>query len=495
MLLAQLRQQLDAYRAHQALLKLAPDAVLVGGAVRDLLLGDVIHDLDYVLPGAALIAARRLGDAIGGAYYPMDGPRGIGRVVWRPTAETRLVIDVSTWRGSSLDEDLRARDFTINAIALLADGQVCDPLDGVEDLMARRLRPCSSVSLETDPLRILRAVRFLFQFRLQPHVGMEELVAAATPGLDAISPERQRDELAKILALPDPQDAVRQLQAWNLLRRFFPALVRLIGIEQSTPHVCDAYEHSLATLRWQARIDRLLRGVAAPTTELDQIIIDALASISPDLRAYLDQAFVPDRPRWLWLRFAALAHDWGKAATRSSAEDGRIRFLGHEAISAELSAGWLEQYRCASSEIEYVRRLCQGHMRPIHLSQRDRTPSRRALYRFYRDLGDAAPAALLLHIADHLATYGPEIVPNDFREHLLVVAAMLEPMTAAGEQNILPTPLLNGNDLIKLFDLQPGPRIGELLEALREAQAVGEVGSRGEAERWVGEIIKRKALT
>jgi tRNA nucleotidyltransferase/poly(A) polymerase len=490
MLFAKLRQQPAAYPAHQALLKLAPDAILVGGAVRDLLLGDVVYDLDYVLPSDALVAARRLGDALGGAYYPLDEQRNFGRVVWKRSDEEILVIDLASLAGTSLEQDLLARDFTVNAIALLPDGDLYDPLGGETDLEQRLLRPCSPHSLLDDPLRVLRAVRFLFKYRLQPAAGLDELVAAAAPGLEAISLERQRDELLKIFALSEPHYAFLQLQAWNLARRFFPALVRLIGIEQSPPHVYDVYEHSLITLRWMARIDRLLRDNATtPATELEQAITDALAPFSTDLLAYLDQKFVPDRPRWLWLRFAALAHDWGKAATRSLAEDGRVRFLGHEAISAELSADWLEQYRCAGAEIAYVRRVCKGHMRPIHLSQGERTPSRRALYRFYRDLGDAAPGALLLHIADHLATYGPDLDPVDFQRHLRVVAVMLEPMTAAAEESILPTLLLNGNDLIGLFDLEQGPRIGELLEGLREAQAVGEVSSREEAVRWIREHL------
>jgi len=488
MLLAKLRQQPAANQAHQTLLKLAPAAILVGGAVRDLLLGDVVHDLDYVLPGDALAVARRLGDAIGGAYYPLDEQRNFGRVVWNWSDEGILVIDLSLLAESSLNRDLQARDFTINAIALLPGGDLYDPLGGETDLKQRLLRPCSPHSLLDDPLRVLRAVRFLFKLHLRPAPGLDELVAAAAPGLEAISPERQRDELLKILALPEPHYAFLQLQAWNLMRRFFPALVRLIGIEQSPPHVYDVYEHSLITLRWMARIDRLLR-TDAPSTALEQVIVDVLAPFSPDLQTYLDQEFVPDRPRWLWLRFAALAHDWGKAATRSLAEDGRVHFLGHEAISAELSADWLEQYRCAGAEIDYVRRVCKGHMRPIHLSQGERTPSRRALYRFYRDLGDAAPGVLLLHIADHLATYGPDLDPVDFQRHLRIVAVMLEPMTAAAEESILPTLLLNGNDLIGLFDLEQGPYIGVLLEALREAQAVGEVSSREEAVRWTREHL------
>ncbi len=435
MLITKLHQQANAYRAHKTFLQIAPEAVLVGGAVRDLLLDRGIHDLDYVLPGDALSCARRLGDALGAAFYPLDERRGIGRVVWQTSTGERLVIDVAALQGDSLDEDLLARDFTLNAIGLGVDGRVYDPLHGMIDIETGILRTCTPDSLMKDPVRILRAVRFICKFDLQADATLPELVASAMPGLDLTSPERQRDELLKIMALPEPEKALNLLHAWHLEERYFPELADLRRLEQSPPHSYNTYRHSLVTLRWMARIDELCRLGSAPTVDLESAILLELAPFRSLVQEYLNQLLIPDRPRWLWLRFAAVAHDWGKASTRSEDEHGRIRFLGHEAISAELASSWQERYHCASSEIHFVRQVCKGHMRPIALSQGERMPSRRSLYRFYRDLGDAAPGVILLHIADHLATYGPTIELSDFRRHLKFVAAMLEPMlTMDGEQ-------------------------------------------------------------
>jgi len=484
-----LQRQFDTYHAHQTLLNIAPDAVLVGGAVRDLLLDRGLHDLDYVLVGDALAAARQLGDALGGAYYPLDERRGTGRVIWQTPAGDRIVVDVAALSGNSLDEDLLARDFTINAIAMNADGSLYDPLHGIDDLYAGILHTCAPDSLQKDSVRILRAVRFIYQFRLQPDATLLESIGSAMPGLDLISPERQRDELLKIVALPEPQKALNTLHTWHLEERYFPELTHLQWIEPSPPHIYGVYQHTIATLQWMARIDELYRLDSASSEDLESVILQELSSFRDLLRDYLNQLLVPDHPRWLWLRFTALAHDWGKAVTYSQSEDGRVRFLGHEAVSAELAGNWLERYHCASNEIEFVRQVCKGHMRPISLSRGERLPGRRSLYRFYRDLGDAAPGVILLHIADHLATYGPTIELDDFQRHLKFVSFMLGPMIATDELNMNPPALLNGKDLITIFGLEPGPHFGELLEALREAQAVGEVSSREQAVRWVLERI------
>jgi len=490
MLLTKLQQQTGAYLAHQTLLKIAPNSVMVGGAVRDLLLDRVLHDLDYVLAGNALFTARRLANALGGAFFPLDERRDIGRIVWQTSTGDRLIIDVAALRGNNLDEDLQARDFTINAITLGADGYLYDPLHGGQDIQTASLRLCSPDSLLRDPVRILRAVRFIHQFGLRPDAELVALVGSASLGLDMISPERQRDELLKILALPEPQDALNTFRAWNLEERFFPELADLRGIEQPSPHVYNAHRHSLVTLRWMSCIDALHRLDFTPAGDLESAIFHELAPYRRKLQAYLNHLLVPDRPRWLWLRFAALAHDWGKAATASLAEDGRVRFWGHEAISAELAGHWLERKHCASSEISFVSLVCKGHMRPIFLSQGERPPTRRSRYRFYRDLGNAAPGVVLLHLADYLATYGLSIEPDDLKRHLQFVSLMLEPILETDSQQYLaPKPLLSGSDLIELFGLASGPRIGELLEALCEAQAVGEVTDQDHAVVWIRERL------
>lgn len=481
-----------ARRAHQTTLALAPDACLVGGAVRDLLLAIPPKDLDYILAGNALNTARRVADQLGAAYYPLDERRGLGRVVWKQQTgqgDEILVIDYATLAEKTPADDLNERDFTLNAILLQPDGTIFDPLGGAEDLRTRRLRPCRPDSLPNDPVRILRAARFLFTFHLHPDPSLEAQVRAAAPLLGTISPERRRDELFKLLLLPEPHQPLTQLDAWGVLKAVFPDLTAAKNIEQSPPHVYDVYDHSLVTLRWLARLDRLLRAETTPSDEIEVATFATLAPYQTELRRYLEHELVPGRPRWLWLRLAALAHDWGKPAARSEDADGRIRFFGHEDISARLVVAWAEAYRCGAGETALARQLCLHHMRPHYLSEHEGAiPSRRSLYRLYRDLGDDTPGLLLLNLADFLATHGPGVALASLRRHLAAVGHMLAPAFAGAQPaaaSLLSAPLLDGNEIMSLTGLRPSPRLGVLLEQLREAQAVGEVNDREQAEAFV----------
>lgn len=479
-----------AQRAHAAVLRAAPEAVMVGGGVRDWMLGLAQHDLDYVLPGDALSVARQVADANGWAFYPLDSGRGTGRVVWKQAGEDPFIIDLATEVGGNLDADLLARDFTINAIALLPDGHTYDPLGGIADLQARRLRPCSSNSLLYDPLRVLRGVRMLFAFHLQPAPGLEGLARAALPGLSAVSAERQRDELCRLLALPEPHQVLTYVGAWDALPLLMPELVALQGITQSQPHIYDAYEHTLVAVRWVARIDRLLRRELQPSDEIEVALAAGLASLAGRLQAYLEEELSAGRPRWLALRIAALAHDWGKAMTSTADAGQRIHFYGHDAVSARLAAAWLDRFHFSSGEIDFVRQVCNGHMRPVTLAQGTWTPSRRSLYRLYRDFGGDTPALALLYAADTLATYGPDIDRDIWRQHVAFVAALLKPAFGGDAGLMSPKSLLDGREVMALTGLLPGPRLGEVLERLREAQAVGEVMTLSEAEAFVQRLAQ-----
>ncbi|MCS7039071.1 MAG: HD domain-containing protein [Caldilineales bacterium] len=478
-------------RVHRHVLQLAPTAALVGGAVRDLLLDLPSHDLDYVVEGDALSVARRLADRLQAAYYPLDPDRGIGRVVWRPRDDEPLVIDLAPPTGSDLETDLRRRDFTVNAIALLPDGRLLDPLGGRDDLERRQLRPCADDSLTADPVRVLRAVRFALTFGLQPTPALEAQVPAAVRSLDGVSVERLRDEMLRLLALPQPQLALRHLQTWAALDAVLPELTALLNLAQPRPHVDDAYEHSLAALAWAARLDRLLRGEDDPADALEVTVLAALLPWQTAWVSYLQEEPTVGHPRWLWLRLAALAHDWGKPATRSVDAQGRIHFYHHEEVSAERVTARLQSWRCSTAATTFVRKLCREHMRPLYLARSGNAPSRRSLYRLYRDLGELVPALALLHLADHLATYGPELDPMALRRYLPFVKALIEPAFDADGTPIVPKPLLNGQEIMALTGLESGPPIGQLLEKLREAQALGNVTTRDQAVAFVKRLAGR----
>ncbi|HEY81562.1 MAG TPA: hypothetical protein G4O05_10890 [Caldilineae bacterium] len=485
----------NAKQAHQRLLSLAPDAVLIGGAVRDLLLGRALHDLDYVVTGDALDIGRRLADALGAAYYPLDEARRIARIVWQSEDDEggRLVVDIASLIGVTLLEDIQRRDFTLNAIALLPYGDLYDPLGGAADLESRVLRPCSPDSLLNDPVRTIRAVRFIQEFDLKPASGLDYLVWHAAPYLKCVSPERQRDEFLKVLALARPHLAVERMSDWRIVDVMLPELMALQGVEQPPPHRFDVFQHTIQTLRWTARLDRWLRGERQARTGIESRIQQRLSPHRDALRAYLETPLTTTRPRWLWLRFGAIAHDWGKVAALREDEDGRITFYRHEEESEGLAAAWMSRYRCGRQEITFVRRVCAGHMRPMSLFATRTLPSRRARFRLYRDMGDAAPAIILLFLADFLGARGEEVDAAELDAALEHVAAWLQPFLE--ERDAPPAPLLNGEEIIQRFHLKPGPEIGRLLKALQEAQAVGEVQTREEAIRFLQSQLASDAPT
>lgn len=481
-------------QVQRVLLQIAPDAMLVGGVVRDLLLNKPVRDLDYVVPAHAQRSARHLADVLGAAYYSLDEGRDIGRVIWQDASGSTLVIDVAAWQAPTLDEDLRARDFTINAMALRANGELYDPLGGYRDLQQGWLRPCSPLSLQNDPLRSLRGVRFLLQIDLQPIPELADIIKAAAPLLPTISPERRRDEWLKILRQPAPERAFFWLEKWELLPHILPEMLSLQGLAQPLPHVYDAYEHTLAVLTWMARIDEALRTGQTPTAALDAHIYAALAPYQPVLAAYLQSELAAEHPRWLWLRFAALAHDWGKAPTAQHDARGRIHFHGHESVSAELAGRWLNDYHCANVERKFVTVVCRHHMRPVMLLAQATPPSPRARFRFLRDAGNEALAVILLHIADHCATLGPTLTPKTLQPYLALTLDLVRPLLEAKHHEAMPSPLLSGKDLIQRFGLNPGPLIGELLAGLQEAQAVGDVSSLDQAFAWVQLQVQQRNL-
>ena len=473
---------------HQALLGFAPEAALVGGAVRDMLLARSVRDLDYVVQSNALVVGRKLADALGAAYYPLDKQRKTARIVWSRDEET-LVVDIASLLGMTLEEDIRRRDFTLNAIAMLPDGQLFDPLNGQEDLTQGLLRLCSPDSLHNDPVRVIRAVRFLYAFGLQPAPGLDQAVWYAAPRLPRVSPERQRDEFVKLLALPTPHLAIERLIDWRVGDVLLPELLALQDIEQPEPHVYDVYRHSLYALRWMARLDRWLRGETCTGDEADAMIQQRLAPYRERLGDYLNQPLTAERRRWLWLRFATLAHDWGKARAFREGEDGAIHFYRHEQLSSDLVADWMSRYHCGRAEIAFVSHICRQHMRPMGLFINDEPPSRRALFRFYRDLGADAPAAILLFLADFLGARGERSDLESLTAALDHVEAFLQPFVRQDETPPVPAPLLDGNDIIQLFNASQGPLIGRLIGALQEAQATGEVLTREQAIDYIATLI------
>jgi putative nucleotidyltransferase with HDIG domain len=474
----------------RAVLPAGAPAYLVGGAVRDLLLGRASHDLDFVVPQEAIATARKAANLLGGAFFVLDQERDTGRVLLTGEAQERYFLDFTSFRGPDLESDLRARDFTINAIALdlRQPEALVDPLGGAQDLRARLLRPCSPTSFEADPLRILRCVRLAVEYELRLSPETRQLLGQALARLSMVSAERVRDELFRILEARKPAVALRILDMLGALEYVLPELNTLKGVTQSPPHVDEVWPHTLNTVQKLGALIDTLRPEHDPEAAANWalgLVALRIGRYRGQFSAHLAENLNPNRSLRALLLLAALYHDIGKPASRQVEPSGRIRFFDHDQLGAQLAGKRGLKLHLSNNEIERLTTIVRHHMRPLLLAQAGATPSRRAIYRFFRATGPAGVDICLLSLADTLATYGPGLPQAIWVQQLDIVRTLLEAWWEQAEEKVSPPILLNGHELMESFGLPAGPEIGRLLEELREAQATGEIKERAEALEFV----------
>jgi putative nucleotidyltransferase with HDIG domain len=462
-------------------------AWLVGGAVRDGLLGRPIHDWDIAVEHDAIALARITADRLGADVYVLDAEHDTARVIVK-----EVFVDFARLRDDSIEADLAARDFTINALAIDLDqpDRLIDLCGGQPDLEAGIVRAIREESFTSDPIRLLRAVRLsgALAFAIDP-ISAGWLKTHA-PEIQAASPERIRDELIKLLLQPGSADNLLLLDAFGLLPMVLPEVAACQGVEQSAPHHWNVYEHvrrvldalELILSRWlgfeQADETATMRAVI-PAFVWDGLLY-VLSPFGDSLRAHLSAYDISaDRSRLSLLKWAALLHDIGKPPTRTLDLEGHYRFFGHEEAGAELAADRLWALKFSGDEIDRVSSIIRAHMRPHHLALSELT--RRAIYRFFRDTGDYGVDVLLLSLADHLATHGPEVDSDRWLKRLDLVAKMLSAYFERRAEIVMPHVLINGDEVMSALGLPPGKQVGAILEAIREAQAAGEVMTKADA--------------
>jgi poly(A) polymerase len=451
--------------------ELAPESYLVGGAVRDYLMGRSRGaDLDVAVKGNGLEIARGVVDRTGhrATLVPLDSKRFTGRVALRSNGV--VTIDVSALKGETIYDDLRKRDFTINSVAIALDDfvksglkRVVDPLGGQVDLQDRIVKASSDHAFQDDPLRILRAFRFAAALDFRISADTLDLIPASLPGLQDVSPERVRDELIALLAADTCFPALRSMDAAGVFDLLFPELVLMKGCSQNKYHHLDVWDHSLETVRC------LEAHVALRFPCFDSLI--------PFIDRYLGEQPVTGRPRIALLKLAALFHDAGKPQTRFVDAEGRVRFFGHEKVSEKIFSQAGARLKLATREMTIIKEWILGHMRPMVLNEQ--SISKRAVHRLYRKFRRDIFGLLLLHLADLAASRGSARTPEAEEIACNSVSRALE--ICSELEKAPPTPLLRGRDLMSFFGLDPGPQLGRILNHLAELQADGEIASTEEA--------------
>jgi poly(A) polymerase len=445
------------------------EAWIVGGAVRDRLLGRTTADLDLSVPEDPKRAARAVAKATGGAAFRLSGAFGAWRVVG-PEGEWH--VDLVTLRDGDIRADLAARDFTVNAMAEpLAGGELLDPHGGRADLEARRLRMVSAGALADDPLRTLRAIRIAVDLDLSIEPETAAAIGREAPGLEKVAAERIFGELKQVITAPAVRTGLTLMEAHGITAQVLPELLALRGVEQNEFHHLDVHDHTLEVLDQVVAIER-------------DPLAAGLGEHAEAVGALLAEPFADELTRGDAMRFAALLHDAAKPWTRTH-RSGRVGFPGHDREGAELARRVLRRWRASEKLVDYVAALCLHHLHAGFLVH-ERPLERRAIWRYLRATEPYSAEITVFTVADRLATRGRNADPA-IAAHQEVARELLAP---ALELRGAPRPpaLVRGDELARELGIAPGPRLGELLAQLEEDRYAGAIRTREDAIRRAREL-------
>jgi tRNA nucleotidyltransferase/poly(A) polymerase len=439
-------------------------AWLVGGAVRDRLLGRPVGDVDLVIDGDAKAAARHLALEVGGPSFELSDAFGAWRVIgpgrgWQA--------DVMPLREPSIGDDLAQRDFTVNAIAEpLGGGELLDPFSGVQDLEEGRLRMVSAEAFDRDPLRTLRLARFACELGLEPDPATVEAATARAGRVGEVASERVFAELKRIVVADAALEGLALMDRLGLTAQVLPELEGLRGVTQNAYHHLDVHGHTLEVLARTIALERDPAGVLGD------------AELGGRAAAVLAEPLADELTRGGALRFGALLHDAAKPATRVDLGEGRVGFPGHDSAGADLSRAVLERLRASEKLRAHVAGLARHHLR-LGFLVHQAPLSRKALYDYLAACGPVAVDVTLLSVADRLATRGRK-ADESIARHMDLAREVLTVALDARDAGVA-APLVRGDELAAALDIEPGPRLGQLLEAIAEARFTGEVSTPDEA--------------
>ena len=454
------------------------DLHLIGGFVRDMVLGVPSFDLDFVIIDKS---TKEFGEELlskfEGHYFLLDKDTQTTRFVLKDEDSKQYTFDFTSVKSSDVEEDFKRRDFTINALAINLKEQekIIDKFNGLNDIKQKNIKAISLENFKDDPLRVVRAFRFATL--INGEIDKETLLFIKERkknnlSLDKVSPERISVELWKILDCKNSFKYIKQMSDIGLLEEIFPEITPMREVPPNSHHHLWLYDHSVELIKTFE--DNFHKIPEWAQEELNKPLGNAL---SPTKKAIV--------------KLACLFHDIGKPNTWEIKQvngEEKHTFYGHDKVGEELTKKISDKLKFSNLMANAISKMVRYHLRPFQLSQGDAPITERALYRFFRDVGEETPMLLMLAMADLHATLGPKITKDDVMKSEKLVLFLFDEykeFQVKQTEDKKKKKLLDGNEIIEITGLEPSPKLGEIVSKLDEAIAIGEVKTKEEAKKWV----------
>lgn len=438
---------------------------LVGGSVRDYLMGIESHDRDIiVMDEDAKNFSLKLQKLFDATFVPLDEENKIYRLVM---SDKINYIDITNPVGGTIEKDLMRRDLTINAIAVnINSGEVVDISGGVTDIKNKCIHCVNEQNFVDDPLRLLRVYRFqsLYNFSIAP-----ETLSAICKYVELIKKpafERINYEVLRLFSGRYAHVALENMNKTWLLEEIFPFVKELKQVPPNSHHHLDLLHHSIETVK-----------------QIQEIYDNA----QDEVKEHLDKVDFGGFSRLAHLKFAGFIHDIGKFSTWTIEEGGRHRFIGHDDVGSKLAGTMLKKMHFSNKQVDYLTKMIKFHIYPSQLMSSPQI-TEKIMMRFVRKMDTNSIDNIILAMADRLSARGPEIT-DEVVEHNINLLTTLMKFYLDVRETLKPLPIfLTGNDVMEILNIKPSPKLGKIMNSLHEAQLNGDVQTREQAVEFVQNV-------
>ena len=426
---------------------------LVGGSVRDFAMDKTSLDRDLIVAGVdARDFALRIAEFFNAVFVPLDEVNRIYRVV---LPDKINYFDITNPVEGSIDKDLARRDLAVNAVAVnLSTMEIVDKFNGLNDILNKQLNSVSEKNFIDDPLRILRAFRFMSVLGFKMSDELMCIIKKHINLLNLPAVERINYELLKLFGGNFAYDTLLSLDNTGGLEVLFPFVSELKRVPPNTHHHLDLFYHSLETVR-----------------QIQLLYLNA----EKEVQSHLEEVSFGAHPRLAFLKLAGFMHDIGKFSTWSIEEEtGRHRFIKHDDAGAKLAVPFLRKMNFSNKQIDYLTSMIKNHMYPSQVISAPEL-NEKVMMRYVRKMEDNSIDVIILAMADRFSALGEAVTEDMVNQNISGLQNLMN-FYISVKDSLEPLPkLLTGNEIMSLLNIKPSPLLGKIITALHDAQLSGDV--------------------